>query len=666
MRLRYGFFWLCTVLTVLVLLFVPISAAEAGVCGDNATWTYDADSGTLTVTGTGAMWDMAADFFDPIERIRQMAYEKTLARQPEEAHTVPWGEVRGDIRSVVIGEGITTVGNYAFQGCGRLTAVTLPSTLLSIGDGAFLHSYEIYEIDLPDALQSIGDFALYSANLSAVHIPRELREIGPFSLCGDGVMDVGYHLAAITVDPENAYFCAEDNVLFTKDRTELVLFPVFGESTVYTLPDTVQRIRDYAAVNLSATEFHMGEGLREIGVGSFSSACCPSLRIPASVEKIGAYAFTGGYSLKWIEVDPANPYFKSIDGVLYTKDGTEVLACPPRKWGYLCLPETVEIIRGGAFHESSLNELRFTGDRLTEIEREGIVHCQYLRALWFPASLKRMEEGAVQSNAGLRELYFAGDAPEVYPSEGKEYAANAAIAAYDMPATLYYLSGQKGWDTFEGVWLIPTPVEEIVERPIPSCGSGAVWWYSENETTGGELHIRGEGAVYDYTDTAVPWSDWSDQIHVVYFQEDITKIGDNVLRDLPNVREVCFLHDAVVEIGSGNFCDMPSLTAVEIPARVAKIGSGCFENVPALTALTVDGDNTHYRVENGVLVCLDPETDAETETMTEEKGAPAEDTAAEEKDAAASKRHAVWYGIGAACLCGIAAVAVIWRKRAGR
>ena len=54
MRLRYGFFWLCTVLTVLVLLFVPISAAEVGVCGDNAVWTYDADSGTLTVTGTGA------------------------------------------------------------------------------------------------------------------------------------------------------------------------------------------------------------------------------------------------------------------------------------------------------------------------------------------------------------------------------------------------------------------------------------------------------------------------------------------------------------------------------------------------------------------------------------------------------------------------------------
>ena len=53
MRLRYGFFWLCTVLTVLVLLLVPISAADVGVCGDNATWTYDADSGTLTVTGTG-------------------------------------------------------------------------------------------------------------------------------------------------------------------------------------------------------------------------------------------------------------------------------------------------------------------------------------------------------------------------------------------------------------------------------------------------------------------------------------------------------------------------------------------------------------------------------------------------------------------------------------
>lgn len=664
MRLRYGIFGLCTILTVLLLPLIPVMAADSGTCGDNAVWSYDADSGTLTVTGTGAMWDMAADFFDPIERIRQMAYEKTLARQPEEAHTVPWGEVRDDIRSVVIGEGITTVGNYAFQGCGRLTAVTLPSTLLSIGDGAFLHSHEIYEIDLPDALQSIGDFALYSANLSAVHIPRDLREIGPFSLCGDGVMDVGYHLAAITVDPENEYFCAEDNVLFTKDRTELVLFPVFGESTVYTLPDTVQRIRDYAAIDLSAAELHMGEGLLEIGIGNFSSACCPSFRIPASVEKIGAYAFTGGYSLKWIDVDPANPYFKSIDGVLYTKDGTEVLACPPRKWGYLCLPEEVEIVHSGAFRDSCLDELRFTGERLAEIERDGIVHCQYLRALWFPASLKRMEEGAVQSNAGLRELYFAGDAPEVYPSEGKEYATNSAIAAFDMPATLNYLSGQKGWDTFEGVWLIPTPVDEIAEKPIQSCGSGAVWWYSENETTGGELHIRGEGAVYDYTDTAVPWSDWSDRIHVVYFQEDITKIGDNVLRELPNVREVC-CRDSLTEIGSGNFCDMPSLVAVEIPARVAKIGSGCFENVPALTALTVDGDNTHYRVENGVLVCLDPETIPEPESETVEKSTSMEETA-EEKKPEAAKRHTVWYGIGVVCVCGIAAVVVGRRKHPGR
>ena len=89
MRLRYGIFGLCTILTVLLLPLIPVMAADSGTCGDNAVWSYDADSGTLTVTGTGAMWDMAADFFDPIERIRQMAYEKTLARQPEEAHTVP-------------------------------------------------------------------------------------------------------------------------------------------------------------------------------------------------------------------------------------------------------------------------------------------------------------------------------------------------------------------------------------------------------------------------------------------------------------------------------------------------------------------------------------------------------------------------------------------------
>ena len=667
--------FVCTLLfcfTVLSFCILPAAAADSDVCGANAVWHFDETSGTLTISGTGAMWDIAAwniaaetslsfDDGGPAG----IAYAETLACQPAATHAMPWKNICGEVKTVVIDEGITTVGNFAFADYSNLTAVTLPSTLTSVGDGAFLRCFALREIVLPDALESIGDFAFYSANLPKIHIPREMREIGAFSLCGDGFGEVGYLLETITVDPDNAYFRTVDNMLFTKDGTELVYCPYLAESTVCTLPDTVQVIRDFAALYISAADFVLPDGLREIGRGNFAESSLRSIRVPASVEKIGEYAFTGGFALKRIDVAPENRYYQSIDGVLYTKDGTELLACPPRKWGYLCLPETVQILRGGAFLNSSLSELRFTGNSLTGIERNAFCHCMYLRKLWFPASLQWMEEGSVQKNPALREIYFFGDVPRTVRSDGTDASYFSAISAFDMPANVYYLPEKHGFDTFEGALLNPIPVDEITVDPIQSCGDGAIWWYSENSAAEGELTIRGEGAIYDYTDTEAPWHELRDRINVVYIAEDITAIGAGVLQDLPNARDVC-LWDTVVAIGDGNFCDMPSLVAVEIPESVAKIGSGCFENVPALTELTVADGNTHYRAENGELVCLDPTLETETETAVE---AESETEAASERGSVPAvetkpgKQHTIWYILCAAILLGGAAGIVVFIRR---
>lgn len=662
--------FVCTLLfciTVLLFCVLPVAAVDSDGCGEDAVWGFDAESGTLTISGAGAMWDIASEpsLFSDDGSLAGMAYAETLACQPADTHAMPWKTICGKVKSIVIGEGITTIGNFAFASCSNLTEVALPSTLISIGDGAFLSCYSLRGIVLPDALESIGDFAFYSANLPEIHIPREVREIGAFSLCGDGFGEVGFLLKTITVDPDNTYFCSVDNMLFTKDGTELVYCPYLAESTVCMLPDSVRVIRDFAALYISAADLVLPDGLREIGRGNFAESALLSIRVPASVEQIGEYAFTGGYTLKRIDVDPENRNYQSIDGVLYTKDGTELLACPPRKWGYLCLPETVQIIRGGAFLNSSLSELRFTGNNLTAIERNALCHCMYLCKLWFPASLQWMEEGSVQKNPALREIYFFGDVPRAVRSDGTDAPYFSAISAFNMPANVYYLPEKRGFDTFEGVLLNPIPVDEITVDPIQSCGDGAIWWYSENDAAEGWLTIRGEGAVYDYTDTEVPWYALRDRINVVYFDNDVTAVGDNVLRDLPNVRDVCF-RDTIVEIGDGNFCDMPSLVAVELPENVAKIGAGCFENVPALTELTVADGNTHYRVENGELVCLDPAPETETETAAETKSET--ETAYESgkvpvPETRHEKQHTIWYILCAAILLGGAFGIVVFIRR---
>jgi hypothetical protein len=102
-------------------------AATSGSCGDNVTWSY-AD-GTLTITGTGAMRN-----FTQYDRLAN-AYSSSITR-------------------VVIGSGVTSVGNYAFYYY-RLTSVTLPSGLTSIGNYAFAYT-KLTGISLPSGLTSIG------------------------------------------------------------------------------------------------------------------------------------------------------------------------------------------------------------------------------------------------------------------------------------------------------------------------------------------------------------------------------------------------------------------------------------------------------------------------------------------------------------------------------
>lgn len=88
--------------------------AESGSCGEGVVWDYNSDTKTLTVSGTGAMSDyMAID------------------------DTQPWKNYRKDINKLVIGDGITKIGNYAFTFLGGVTELTVPGSVTEIGNQVF-------------------------------------------------------------------------------------------------------------------------------------------------------------------------------------------------------------------------------------------------------------------------------------------------------------------------------------------------------------------------------------------------------------------------------------------------------------------------------------------------------------------------------------------------
>ena len=103
-------------------------------CGPNMTWNLS--GGVLTISGSGAM-----DDYDG---------EVTYA---------PWFSSKGSITSVIISNGVTSIGKYAFNGCTGLTSVTIPNSVISIGDFAFGMCSSLASIEIPNSVISIGDWA---------------------------------------------------------------------------------------------------------------------------------------------------------------------------------------------------------------------------------------------------------------------------------------------------------------------------------------------------------------------------------------------------------------------------------------------------------------------------------------------------------------------------
>ncbi len=183
----------------------------SGTCGDNVTWTLD-EAGVLTISGTGDMEDY------------------------EVSSSVPWYGKRSSIKSVVLEEGVTSIGVYAFRTCISLESITIPDSVTSIGYRAFQYCKSLESIVIPDSVTSIGDDAFYGcSSLTSVIIPDGVMSIGESAFC------VCVSLASITIP---------DSV------TSIGNYVFSGCSSLasVTIPDSVTSIGNYVFSGCSSLE----------------------------------------------------------------------------------------------------------------------------------------------------------------------------------------------------------------------------------------------------------------------------------------------------------------------------------------------------------------------------------------------------------------------------
>ena len=154
--------------------------------GDNLTWILD-DEGVLTISGTGAMasWNWKGS---------------------------PWYANKDKIESVVIEDGVTSIGANAFDGCSGLTSITIPSSVTSIGEGAFEGCSGLTSITIPSSVTSIGKYAFSGCSgLTSITIPNSVTSIGTSAFSGcSGLTRVIYlgieeRWNNLTIESDNDY-----------------------------------------------------------------------------------------------------------------------------------------------------------------------------------------------------------------------------------------------------------------------------------------------------------------------------------------------------------------------------------------------------------------------------------------------------------------------------
>ena len=131
------------------------NAPKEGSCGAGLTWKLNDKKGILTISGTGSMDDYESDSTD-----------------------APWITFAENIESVVIQNGVTSIGNYAFYCCDYLENVTIPTSVTSIGDSAFSDCGSLVSVIIPTSVTSIGIYAFSNSGLTSITIPDSVTTIG--------------------------------------------------------------------------------------------------------------------------------------------------------------------------------------------------------------------------------------------------------------------------------------------------------------------------------------------------------------------------------------------------------------------------------------------------------------------------------------------------------
>lgn len=346
---------------------IPASTVIYGDAGSTAESYAQAHGNTFAkVLYSGSIYTMEWRIYDD----RVMLLSGTGSTGKYNNSKRPWAEYEDSFSDVVVGEGITELGDKTFNAYKKvLKSITLPNTLEYIGASVFSDCTALTEIKLPNnSLTGIGNSAFGGCTgIKHFHIPATVK----FTHRDDSEYDKRNRISnsfsaclgieTITVDWMSTYYRCEDGILYTLDKSAIIF--------VYALDST-------------------------------------TLTIPKTVISIQSSALDTCTELERFECEEGSVYYTAADGVLYanTSQGKMLVMAPKKLAGKLVVPDDVTIVRQNAFNSCTLlTEVQLPAS-LTKIDGATFRFCSSLAKINIPESVTYIGQRAFEGCSSLPEV----------------------------------------------------------------------------------------------------------------------------------------------------------------------------------------------------------------------------------------------------------------------
>ena len=399
------------VLMLAMCMTVPAFAAESSydvsVSGDGSvTAVFDDATGTLTISGNGAMKDYGS------------------SNQPYASH-------KSSVKSIVVENGVTEIGTYAFYGYTGATSISIAGSVATIDDYAFYNCNAVSELVIPEGVEFIGERAFMSNKFKTLTIPSTVETIESKAFANglrplenltinatgyDFKSDIFGDLVGKDATSKNATIQASN--VWTIDLFESLGYSVstigsagdewssYPSDEIYELGDNVKgyynastgvltvrgngAISDFSGISLTpiyncdakstAYELVIEEGITRIGNHAFNNTAVTSISLPQSLESIGDYAFS-------------------------TSKGVSSLV----------IPKNVETIGQRAFYSlTNMESLTFeSGSALKTISNEAFLECNSLDAVSIPEGTTYIGKSAFENGWELDNIYIPASVTEI-------------------------------------------------------------------------------------------------------------------------------------------------------------------------------------------------------------------------------------------------------------